>query len=169
MQIDHLEAILGDVVITVYEGEYDEENGEYSGPGIARLDNENVYEGDFVKGLFHGHGKFTWANGMSYEGDFKRNKITGQGTYNYLDGSTYVGSVFDGKRHGQGKLTTSAGQIYEGDWKMGKRHGNGKMIYNEEGNYVYSVSSSPSYLYHWLSLSLSRVNGMKISVMDMEQ
>jgi len=138
MQIDHLEAILGDVVITVYEGEYDEENGEYSGPGIARLDNENVYEGDFAKGLFHGHGKFTWANGMSYEGDFKRNKITGQGTYNYLDGSTYVGSVFDGKRHGQGKLTTSAGQIYEGDWKMGKRHGNGKMIYNEEGNYAYS-------------------------------
>jgi hypothetical protein len=166
MQVDHLEAVLGDVVITAYEGEYDDENGEYSGPGIAKLDNENNYEGEFDKGFFHGKGKFTWSNGMNYEGDFSYNKITGSGTYTYLDGSTYVGQVLDGKRHGNGKLTTSIGQIYDGEWENGKRHGNGKMIYNEDGNYHYTVSDQDP-LSLLLIFRFLRVNGLRIFVVDM--
>lgn len=157
MEVTHLEAILNEVVIVNYDGEYDDDMGEYTGMAVAKLDNECTYEGNFLKGMFHGKGKFTWSDGVTYEGDFYRNRIQGQGSYTFTDGSIYVGEVKDGKRHGQGKLTNSAGQIYDGAWKDGRRHGVGKMFYNEEQTIIYTVSSfslstQSSYCRHLVSL-----------------
>ncbi|RYG98470.1 hypothetical protein EON65_51375 [archaeon] len=140
MKVEALESNLIDVVVTNYDGDYDEETGEYSGQAIAKLDNETQYEGVFQKGLFHGKGKFTWSDGVTYEGEFKLNALHGKGTYTYADGSVYAGDISDGKRHGQGKLTTSAGQVYEGEWKDGMRHGKGKMSYTNEKAVTYTVS-----------------------------
>eukprot|EP01039_Chlorochromonas_danica_P006857 gene6857-7578_t len=139
-EVKSLEPNLTEVIISSYEGEYDEENGEYCGEGIAKLDNECQYEGNFQKGFFQGKGKFTWPDGVIFEGDFDHNTLIGKGTYTYPDGSVYFGDIYNGKRHGQGKLTTSMGQIYEGEWQDGVRHGQGKMIYNQEQSLIYQGS-----------------------------
>lgn len=139
MEVIHLESNLNEVVVTNFEGDYDEDTGEYVGFGTIKLDNDCTYEGQFLNGMFHGKGKFSWPDGVVYEGDFYRNSLVGQGSYSYPDGSIYVGGILDGKRHGQGKLTNSVGQIYEGSWVAGMRHGVGKMCYNEEQTIVYSV------------------------------
>lgn len=140
-EIDSLECDLDDVIIVSYEGDVQDDTGAYHGMGCAILDNDCMYEGEFVQGLFHGKGKFTWPDGVSYEGDFYRNHLTGVGTYTYVDGSTYVGDVLDGKRSGNGKLTNSIGQVYEGSWRDGKRNGPGRMYYNEEMTILYTVKS----------------------------
>ncbi len=139
MIVDHIEPVLSDVVITSYEGDYDDDTGEFHGMGYAKLDNECQYEGKFKNGKFHGKGKFTWANGVVYEGDFQDNQITGTGTYTYIDGSIYTGQVLNGKRHGNGKLVNSLQQSYEGEWKHGLRHGVGRMSFTEEGTMIYHV------------------------------
>ncbi len=139
MEVTYLESNLNEVVIVNYDGEQDEITGQYTGLAVAKLDNDCIYEGNFVKGLFHGKGKFTWSDGVIYEGEFYRNQMQGQGTYYYTDGSVYVGAVKDGKRHGQGKLTNSGGQIYDGAWQEGQRHGVGKMFYNEDQTITYTV------------------------------
>lgn len=152
MKVEALESNLTDIVVSNYEGDYDEETGEYTGQAVAKLDNETQYEGVFQKGLFHGKGKFTWSDGVSYEGEFKLNALDGKGTYTYADGSVYVGDISDGKRHGHGKLTTSAGQVYEGDWKDGMRHGKGKMSYTNEKAVTYTVSLIVNVNIHMLCL-----------------
>lgn len=139
MEVTQLESNLDEVVITSYEGEYDENTGEYVGFATAKLDNGCTYEGSFLHGLFHGKGKFSWPDGVIYEGDFYLNGLSGNGSFTFIDGSVYVGQVQNGKRHGQGKLTNSLGQIYDGMWHHGTRHGTGKMFYNDEQTIHYTV------------------------------
>lgn len=47
------------------------EAGCYEGQGVAQFDNDCVYEGNFLNGMFSGNGKFSWADGSSFEGDFE--------------------------------------------------------------------------------------------------
>jgi hypothetical protein len=140
MIVEHLEAVLTEVLIISYEGDTDEETGEFHGQGIAKLDNDCSYEGGFLNGKLHGKGRFVWSNGLTFEGDFAHNCISGSGTYGYIDGSIYSGQVLNGKRHGNGKLVNSLQQVYEGEWKNGERHGVGRMSYNDDQTLVYHVS-----------------------------
>jgi hypothetical protein len=103
-QIESLETALTEVVITSYEGEYDEDTGECSGQATAKLDNGCLYEGFFKCGMLHGRGKFTWPDGVVYEGDLHYNEFTGKGSYSYIDGTVYTGDVLMGLRHGTGTM-----------------------------------------------------------------
>ena len=51
-----------------YNGDY--KNGEKTGKGKFECDG-SIYEGDFVDGKFHGHGKYYFADsGKIYKGEF---------------------------------------------------------------------------------------------------
>ena len=56
----------------IYEGEI--LNGVPDGEGIYTWYNVEKYVGEFRKGLFHGHGKFTYLSGITAEGVFINNK-----------------------------------------------------------------------------------------------
>ena len=59
---------------------------------------EPRYEGDYVEGVEHGRGTFTFADGSTYEGDY----VTGE-------------------MHGRGKYTVASGDVYhDGHWENGK-------------------------------------------------
>uniref|UniRef100_A0A8C7ZB80 Uncharacterized protein n=1 Tax=Oryzias sinensis TaxID=183150 RepID=A0A8C7ZB80_9TELE len=66
------------------------------------------------------------------EGEFVRNIPTGRGKFTWPDGSTYSGGIVDGVRHGFGTHTCAkTGVSYTGEWSQGKRHGEGTVYYNE--------------------------------------
>jgi len=56
----------------IYEGEI--LNGVPDGEGIYTWYNVEKYVGEFRKGLFHGHGKFTYLSGITADGVFRKNK-----------------------------------------------------------------------------------------------
>ena len=90
----------------------------------------NQYEGDFINGMFHGKGVFTWANGDRYEGDFFLNKRTGKGSYWWSSGESYEGDFVDGKLSGWGKYTWSDGTFYNGEFVDNERTGNGIYVWS---------------------------------------
>jgi hypothetical protein len=78
-----------------YHGECDSETELAQGVGEAK--GADRYEGQFLKGLPDGRGKYAWENGARLEGSFK-----------------------DGKAHGKGVYVSAAGVRYEGPFVMGK-------------------------------------------------
>ena len=49
------------------------------GKGLFKWPDGCEYEGDYVKGIRKGIGKFTWSNGNSFKGVFKNGKPNGKG------------------------------------------------------------------------------------------
>jgi hypothetical protein len=47
-------------------------------------------QGQWVKGQYHGRGKYSWPDGRSYEGDWEENKMHGQGVYTDINGHRWV-------------------------------------------------------------------------------
>mgnify|MGYP006224946407 FL=1 len=68
---------------------------------------DDIYEGEYKDGVYHGQGTMIYSNRDKYVGEWKDGKENGQGTYTYSDGDTYVyvGEFKDGKFHGQGTIT----------------------------------------------------------------
>ncbi|KAJ5182405.1 Zinc finger RING-type [Penicillium capsulatum] len=86
----------------------------------------DYYNGDFLKGYYHGRGKHLSGTGIVYEGDFVFGKRHGQGKMEYPTGDTYDGDWVDDVRHGQGTyIEKKTGNKYVGGYKDGKRHGKG--------------------------------------------
>ena len=74
-------------------------NGKAQGEGtLVFTDSNCVYVGDFVDGLYHGEGVFTWPSGWKYEGSFAEGKAT-YGTTTKPEGSygliSYTGAMHD--------------------------------------------------------------------------
>ena len=114
--------------------------------GILTLANGSVYEGCFMRGLRHGHGKWVDANGEVYEGAWRDDKafghgkltlpdgciceglwangdMNGKGTKWEADGSKYVGEFYEDKRHGYGEFFNAAGiLIRAGEWRKGEAY-----------------------------------------------
>ncbi len=114
------------------------------GFGKLLMQNEEVYEGEYVKDDPHGHGTYIWyktewghvdnpfpapsrfapdgqgkfifSNGAVYDGEFKNGYLDGQGTLTLSNGATYKGEFKRGYPHGQGKLTTADMRVYEGNF-----------------------------------------------------
>jgi hypothetical protein len=61
----------------------------------------NVYEGDFVDGVFNGKGKLATNDG-EYVGEFKNGEQHGKGEFKWGNGSSYRGNYFKGLREGYG-------------------------------------------------------------------
>ena len=97
--------------------------------------NQDLYNGEYKDGLYHGQGTYTHSNGDIFEGEWKEGKRH-QGTYTHSNGDLYEGDWKEGKRHGHGTYIESEGDKYVGGWKEGKKHGQGTYIGSEWDKYV---------------------------------
>lgn len=91
-----------------------------------KLDQIGKYSG-FINmcGLPQGRGTFRVENGDVYEGEWKNGKHHGQGVYTWFDGDLYTGPWEDDKRHGHGVFVFSDGRLYDGEYEEGRREGKG--------------------------------------------
>ena len=84
----------------------------------------DVYEGAWVAGDYHGHGKYSFASGEVYVGEYAKNKQQGKGKMTYAGGNSYDGEWSDGKRHGIGTYSFAKGTVkvgrYEADANVGQ-------------------------------------------------
>ncbi|XP_028845967.1 radial spoke head 10 homolog B isoform X1 [Denticeps clupeoides] len=116
-------------------GRYDGESirGLFHGEGAATFRGAHEFKGQFAQGLLHGRGSCRWPDGVTYQGDFRSNVLLGDGTYAWPDGSTYEGQVSGGLRHGFGTFTCGqTSVVYRGQWHRGTRHGKGTLYYRQE-------------------------------------
>ena len=60
-----------------------------------------------------------YASGQMYSGDFLDGLFHGKGSFTFLDGSMYKGEWQNGLKHGEGMLRTSVGEVYQGEWHCG--------------------------------------------------
>lgn len=68
------------------------------GQGTWRYPTDDlVYEGEFVRGQWNGHGILRWEDGTIYEGEFKEDQMTGRGTYTFTDGRQISGTWVNGE------------------------------------------------------------------------
>mmetsp|Transcript_35361 Transcript_35361/g.75324 ORF Transcript_35361/g.75324 Transcript_35361/m.75324 type:complete len:538 (-) Transcript_35361:53-1666(-) len=94
------------VVLGTYEGNFEEDNMSGQGTNTYKWSDGSSYEGAFVGGQLHGHGRFVWPDGSAYEGAFHFGTMNGQGR---LD------SRFDG-RFLQGRFHRNCFQKQDGRW-----------------------------------------------------
>ncbi len=111
-------------------------DGMFHDHGRLHLASGDMYEGDFDQGLRHGKGLYKWKDGRQYTGQFLKNSRHGVGCMAYPDGSLYEGSFENGQRHGYGKFMFGAGgAMYEGEWKDGKYNGTGVLVHQDGTTY----------------------------------
>ena len=70
--------------------------GEMSGEGRKIFADGSVYEGSWIAGKPHGHGRVNYGDG-SYFGDWVRGEKHGYGEELSCTGSKYQGDYFQGK------------------------------------------------------------------------
>ena len=112
----------GFIIFKDIYGNYIDNPDEYmgfTGEGTETLSNGDVYEGNYVNGVWHGIGKHTQANGCIYEGDFVEGRYHGKGKFTWPDGATYEGDFINGYFHGRGKVTFADGYVAERNFKDG--------------------------------------------------
>ena len=114
------------------------------GPGSLTVYEPNgtihsIYNGDFVDGKKHGHGKTTFNAHpvfQEYDGNFEEGIMQGNGRIVMKNGDVYTGEFQDDLMHGEGTMTFHDGTRYEGDWNQGQMNGNGK-LFDDNGAIVY--------------------------------
>ncbi|XP_064640367.1 MORN repeat-containing protein 1-like isoform X3 [Lineus longissimus] len=117
-----------------YEGEW--MDGKKHGHGKLVMNDGSYYEGEFQNGEIEGHGyKYFAASGRSYTGQFHEGELQGNGVMKYKDGSSYEGEWFKGMRNGSGKFRMADNNIYQGNFYQHKRHGEGTQVYNNGDRY----------------------------------
>ena len=73
------------------------------GFGTLKMQNGDVYVGEFYAGAFQGQGKLTTTSGCLYEGGWHQNLREGQGQEKWPDGKSYIGEFKADKKHGYGR------------------------------------------------------------------
>lgn len=63
-----------------------------SNKSVHQFPGHNIYEGEWLRGMRHGYGVFTYATGARYEGGWLENVKHGQGYYISENGRRYVGT-----------------------------------------------------------------------------
>eukprot|EP00032_Breviata_anathema_P001084 JZ551567.1.p1 GENE.JZ551567.1~~JZ551567.1.p1 ORF type:complete len:185 (+),score=1.11 JZ551567.1:27-581(+) len=98
-----------------YVGEWKRKEGVVVREGKGtHIDNDRVYEGEFVNDRMQGFGVMTFPDGSRYEGEFLADAYNGFGTYNFPDGCKYIGQWHDGKMHGDGVFVDERGNEFKG-------------------------------------------------------
>jgi len=92
------------------------------------------YEGEWVHGQMHGHGKLQLPDGV-FEGEFRHGEITGSGMKRWTDGTQYTGEFLDGEMHGQGLFLRADGERYEGGFLRNQRSGHGVLVMPDGARY----------------------------------
>ena len=108
---------------TYYDGEF--LVGSKHGHGKLSWQDGSYYEGQFKRNMFEGKGTYVWSTLNKYEGNFKNGKMDGIGTFTWADGKVYYGEFKNGLREGKGVCKWPDGKVYDGKWKQGKQHGQG--------------------------------------------
>jgi hypothetical protein len=96
----------------------------------------SFHEGEWLNGVPHGLGTYTFANGDKYVGEFKDGMRNGKGTNTFANGDKYVGEFKGGYGDGYGTLTFASGSKHVGEFKDGKYHGQGTYIHANGNRYV---------------------------------
>ena len=88
--------------------------------GIGEIEGENEkYEGNFEKNLFHGKGKYTYYNGDMYDGDFEFGIRKGKGIYQQKNGFKFEGFWDNNVPNGFAKINLN-GKIIKCNYHNGK-------------------------------------------------
>ena len=117
-----------------YTGWMDDQ-GRPNGHGIFRVDNGDVYEGEWKLGQRHGQGVYTWYEGDLYNGPWQEGKRHGHGVFVFSDGRIYDGYYVQGNRQGSGMFTWPYGAKYEGEYEKDRRNGAGMYVYADGRTY----------------------------------
>ena len=112
-------------------------NGCIEGQGEVRFANKDLYQGEFLRGVKHGQGTYTYrlgiilylvpwtttsilvgdmysvcSNGDIYSGEWREGVMQGQGDFCSQNGGySYSGSFENGLRHGSGVLKLADGEV----------------------------------------------------------
>ena len=124
--------------ITEY-GEYTGEmrDGVPHGKGVFKYKNGNEYDGEFIKGMKDGHGRYK-SNEGEYDGFWKEDKKDGHGKYTFKNGDLYIGEFKADMFSGQGILLYSNGNKTIGTWENNKRNGI-ELLFNNKGQIYFRV------------------------------
>nr|XP_061831494.1 ankyrin repeat and MYND domain-containing protein 1-like [Nerophis lumbriciformis] len=95
------------------------------GFGVQERLDGSTYEGEFVHGLKHGKGRYTWKSGEFYEGSFYKDYRHGDGVYCWPSGNKFIGRFYLNWREGYGKHLFPDGAIFEGLYHSDQRFGPG--------------------------------------------
>lgn len=107
---------------------------KWTGKHEKRFSNGDIYWGDWLDGVIHGQGIYTWANGIRYEGLLEHGiPQDPKGVFIFPDGTRLQGNVQDGALQGNGKLTYSNGDCYTGNFKDDKFEGKGMLEMHSSG------------------------------------
>uniref|UniRef100_H3AVE3 MORN repeat containing 1 n=2 Tax=Latimeria chalumnae TaxID=7897 RepID=H3AVE3_LATCH len=122
-----------------YEGEW--MRGKKHGHGKLVMKDGSFYEGQFENGEINGNGFRFWAaTGNSYSGQFHFGELHGYGVMKYGIGGKYEGEFSYGMQEGHGVLMDREGQTFQGSFHNNKRHGEGKITFlngdQYEGDWV---------------------------------
>jgi hypothetical protein len=136
-----------------------------NGKGVKIFPDNSEYSGDFVDGVFQGHGKFKWSDGTIYDGKWVGNKINGEGTKylnngciihgnfvskDYATGKGYKkwviceqdyifkGNLINSEIGDEGEFTWPNGKTYTGSFKGCEMNGNGTLVWIDK-NYGKNV------------------------------
>ena len=123
-----------------------------------------IFEGDYLNGKKHGHGKELYLNGdIKFEGEYLNGRRNGKGKeYDNENKLIFEGNYLQGLRHGFGRVYDDDKIIFEGDYSIGKKW-NGK-IYNSKTEKIYEIKEGNGNVIEYypskkLELSMEYVNG----------
>ncbi|CAM8920348.1 unnamed protein product [Rhodiola kirilowii] len=136
------ELLNGDIYIGQWVDDLPHGHGKY-----LWVDDNCMYVGEWFRGKAMGKGRFSWPSGATYEGEFKGGYMDGQGTYIGPSDDTYKGSWVMNLKHGNGMRCYPNGDYYEGDWRRGLQDGRGR----------YEWRSGTSYNGKWKNGSLNGI------------
>ena len=127
----------------VYEGNW--KRGQWDGHGKLVNGNGDMYEGEFLDNQRHGLGKYIWKSGREYVGEYVRDVRHGRGTFLFSDGSMYVGDFEHDAKHGFGRCDFPEGGYYEGEWKNNMFEGSGECYWPDGRSYRGEFSQNQSH------------------------
>ncbi|KAM4629235.1 ankyrin repeat and MYND domain-containing protein 1 [Polymixia lowei] len=114
---------LVDVTRGQIQGEKRQGHGVQEGPDGSK------YEGQFLNGLKHGTGKFTWENGEYYEGSFYKDYRHGEGVYCWPTGHKFIGKFYLNRKEGYGLQLFPGGTTFQGLYHADQKFGPGVVSY----------------------------------------
>ena len=88
--------------------------------GIYTWANDDVDEGDWLKGERTCKGKYTWVSGDSCEGDWLNGELKGNRKYMFSNVDIYEGEFLNDKKTGKEKIVLTDGRVRKGFWRDGE-------------------------------------------------
>ena len=105
------------------------------GKGVMAYDSGMMYNGEWSKGSWEGHGKVDYSPNNYYAGSFVRGRFSGEGLRGFDDGSEYERGWKDGKRSGKGTFRNDKGDVFDGHWVNDKLKGEGRVRFADGSQY----------------------------------